>query len=81
MNTNAKNNENKKYLFKEVNNPLFPISNKTPNSLNYYSALKLNINADFKKHKKHHGFGHGLNLTEEQQAKIKASPIPFVFWE
>jgi len=27
---------------------------------------------DFKKHKKHHGFGHGLNLTEEQQAKIKA---------
>ena len=52
MNTNAKNNENKKYLFKEVNNPLFPISNKTPNSLNYYSALKLNINADFKKHKK-----------------------------
>ena len=52
MNTNVKNNENKKYLFKEVNNPLFPISNKTPNSLNYYSALKLNINTDFKKHKK-----------------------------
>lgn len=26
---------------------------------------------DFKKHKKHHSFGEGLNLTEEQKAKIK----------
>ncbi len=52
MNTYGKNNENKKYIFKEGSNPLFPISNKTPNSLNYYSAIKLNIKSDLKKHKK-----------------------------
>jgi len=49
MALNIKNNENKKYMFKEGSNPLFPISNKTPNLLNYYSAIKLNIKTDLKR--------------------------------
>jgi len=47
MALNIKNN--KKYMFKEGSNPLFPISNKTPNLLNYYSAIKLNIKTDLKR--------------------------------
>ena len=49
MALNIKNNENKKYMYKEKSNPLFPISNKTPNLLNYYSAIKLNIKTDLKR--------------------------------
>ena len=49
MALNIKNNENKKYIYKEKSNPLFPISNKTPNLLNYYSAIKLNIKTDLKR--------------------------------
>ena len=49
MALNRKNNENKKFMFKEGSNPLFPISNKTPNLLNYYSAIKLNSKSDLKR--------------------------------
>ena len=43
MSSNGKNNKNnKKYIFKEGSNPLFPISNKLPNYLNYYSQIKIN---------------------------------------
>ena len=36
-------------MFKEGSNPLFPILNKTPNLLNYYSAIKLNSKSDLKR--------------------------------
>lgn len=43
MALNRKNNENKKYMFKEGSNPLFPISN---------SAIKLNIKTDSNRQKR-----------------------------
>ena len=43
MSSNGKNNKNnKKYIFKEGSNPLFPISNNLPNYLSYYSNIKIN---------------------------------------
>ena len=42
-------NKSKNYSFKEGNNPLFPISNKKINLINYYSALKLSNKMDLKK--------------------------------
>ena len=45
MSSFGKNNNNNN-LFKEGNNPLFPISNKNINLYNYNNALKININSD-----------------------------------
>ena len=44
--------KNKNYSFKEGSNPLFPISNKKINLINYYSALKLINKIDFRNQKK-----------------------------
>ena len=52
MTLQDKNKDNKKYMFKEGSNPLFPISNKSPNPLKNYSAVKLNIKIDLKKKNK-----------------------------
>lgn len=52
MTSNGKNNNNKIYIFKEGSNPLFPISNKMPNSSKYYSPVKINQRTDSKTHKK-----------------------------
>ena len=53
---------NKKNIFKEGSNPLFPISSKNLNSLNYYSAV--NIKNDTNKHKKK------LLSTDIQRKKV-----------
>ena len=45
MTSQGKNNS-KKYMFKEGSNPLFPISNKNPSSLNYYSAVNINVKTE-----------------------------------
>ena len=45
-------NNNKKNMFKEGSNPLFPISNKSLNSLNYYSAVNINVKNKSNEHKK-----------------------------
>ena len=50
MTSNGKNN-NKIYIFKEGSNPLFPISNKMPNSSKLYSPTKINQRTDSKTHK------------------------------
>ena len=52
MASNGKNKETKKYKFKEGSNPLFPISNKTPNPIKNFSAIKLNFNLDSNKQSK-----------------------------
>lgn len=44
----ASHGKNKNILFKEGSNPLFPKSNKFPNPINYYSAVKLNIKLNLK---------------------------------
>ena len=47
MSSQEKKNDKKKYMFKEGSNPLFPISNKIQNQLDYSSsALKLNVKLD-----------------------------------
>ena len=51
MASHGKNN-NKNILFKEGSNPLFPKSNKFPNPLNYYSAVKLNVKLNLKNNNK-----------------------------
>ena len=51
MASHGKSN-NKNILFKEGSNPLFPKSNKFPNPLNYYSAVKLNIKLNLKNNNK-----------------------------
>ena len=48
----ASQGKNKHILFKEGSNPLFPKSNKFPNPLNYYSAVKLNIKLNLKNNNK-----------------------------
>ena len=45
-------NINKKNMFKEGSNPLFPISNINPNSFQYYSAVNINAKNESNKHKK-----------------------------
>ena len=45
-------NINKKNIFKEGSNPLFPISNKNLNSFQYYSAVNINAKNESNKHKK-----------------------------
>lgn len=52
MNSHEKNNDIKKYMFKEGSNPLFPISNKTPNPSKNYSASKSNVKLDLKNQNK-----------------------------
>ena len=50
MASQGKKNDKKKYMFKEGSNPLFPISHKIPNQLDYSaSALKLNVKMDINK--------------------------------
>ena len=51
MASQGKNNS-KKYMFKEGSNPLFPISNKNPSSLNYYSAVNINVKSESNRHNK-----------------------------
>ena len=52
MNLHGKNSNKKKYMCKEISNPLFPISNKLPNTFNYYSTTKLNLKSDKNRHTK-----------------------------
>ena len=50
--TSQEKNNSKKYMFKEGSNPLFPISNKNPSSLNYYSAVNINYKTESNRHNK-----------------------------
>lgn len=69
MTSHKKNNESKKFMFKEVSNPLFPISNKMSNNLNYYSAIKLNLKPDLNKHIKKLA-SNDINSTNIQYKKL-----------
>ena len=78
-------NKSKNYSFKEGNNPLFPISNKKINLVNYYSALKLNNKMDLKKHSKninvntynHIQYKKMIETTRLNNTKIKIKPLEF----
>ena len=64
-------NKSKNYSFKEGNNPLFSISNKKINLVNYYSALKLNNKMDLKKHSKN------INVITYNHIQYKKMDEPF----
>ena len=65
-------NKTKNFSYKEGNNPLFPISNKKINLINYYSALKLDNKIDFKRQKKNINANTHGNL--EHKKMIENSP-------
>jgi len=65
-------NKTKNFGYKEGNNPLFPISNKKINLINYYSALKLDNKIDFKRQKKNINANTYGNL--EHKKMIENSP-------
>ena len=67
MASNGKNKETKKYMFKEGSNPLFPISNKSPNPIKNFSAIKLNFNIDSNKHSKKYSSNY-INLNHNSSA-------------
>ena len=78
-------NKSKNYSFKEENNPLFPISNKKKNLVNYYSALKLNNKIDLKKQSKNINVNPYNNIQYKKKIetsglnnpKIKIKPLEF----
>ena len=71
MTSQEKNKDSRKYMFKEGSNPLFPISNKSPNPLKNYSAVKLNIKID--NLKKNYKKSNYINLNQNYKKMIENS--------